>query len=353
MVLFLPFLKALRLGYPGAHIAGLFSSSNGADLLLKSVDQLVNEVIVLNLKGRSRFSRLLAGIKAGLKGWDMTIIRFNGVKAEVLLAGLVGRSRWRVGHCTTEEYRNRWNNFLNIKIEMDPGTHEVDRYLGLARGLKLEVPGRLPFFQLSEITRQHVRSILSQAGLNIHQFVALVPGSSGAQTWKRWPQSHWVELVRLLEKQGIHNVLIGSAEETSLCKQILSDAGGPKSSAVLAGRLNLIESIALCEAAKTVICCDSGLMHLSAAVNTPVVSLFGPTDETRTGPLGNGHIILRAGSCHGRCFSLADPMGHTKCNPEQCMNAIEPSKVCEATLKQLGTPHFQSHEVVRFKLNDL
>jgi lipopolysaccharide heptosyltransferase II len=356
MVLFLPFLQALRQAYPNAYLGALFSFSNGADLLLGSVDGLVDEVIVLNLRGKGRIARILSGLKAGLRGWDMTIIRFNGVNAEVIVAALAGRSKWRVGHSSTEEYVNRWNNLLNVRVEMEPGSHEVDRYLTLATGMNIGVPGRLPLLEPPPALLNRIKRTVESLGSNPQQFIVLVPGTSRAQQWKRWPELNWVELVRLLEKQGIYNVLTGSADEAELCRRIIDRAGSPKHSISLAGKCSLIESIALCDLACVVVCCDSGLMHLSAAVNTPVIALFGPTDETRTGPLGDRHVIMRANCCRGRCFTLADPHGHTKCNPEECMTAIEPGNVYEAILKklELASPKVPSpsQDTIRFKLRD-
>src|SRR5205823_8953974 len=55
----------------------------------------------------------------------------------------------------------------------------------------------------------------------------------------------------------------------------------------------------------------SGPMHLAAAVGTPVIALFGPTDPARTGPYGAGHTVLRSGVPCSPCFS------------RQCSNAVE------------------------------
>ena len=62
----------------------------------------------------------------------------------------------------------------------------------------------------------------------------------------------------------------------------------------LGGRTTLRELACLYRQAALVITTDSGPMHLAAAVGTPVVALFGPTDPARTGPYGPGHRIIRS-----------------------------------------------------------
>ena len=70
----------------------------------------------------------------------------------------------------------------------------------------------------------------------------------------------------------------------------------------LGGRTTLRELACLYRQAALVITTDSGPMHLAAAVGTPVVALFGPTDPARTGPYGPGHRVIRRGLACMPCF---------------------------------------------------
>jgi heptosyltransferase I len=67
-------------------------------------------------------------------------------------------------------------------------------------------------------------------------------------------------------------------------------------------------------------------MHLAAAVGTPVVALFGPTDPKRTGPYGPGHEVVRAGLSCSPCFLK-------KCPTKKCMEDISAEQVLAAVKK--------------------
>jgi ADP-heptose:LPS heptosyltransferase len=98
-----------------------------------------------------------------------------------------------------------------------------------------------------------------------------------------------------------------------------------------AGKTTMKELIALLRRLRLFITNDSGPMHLAAAVGTPVIVLFGPTDPARTGPYGNGHTILRSGIPCSPCFSR-------RCRnivTMECMTAIHPQQVIESATKLL------------------
>jgi heptosyltransferase-1 len=68
---------------------------------------------------------------------------------------------------------------------------------------------------------------------------------------------------------------------------------------------------------------DSGPMHIAAAVKTPTVALFGPTDPTRTGPYGKNHIVIRKELPCSPCFLK-------RCDTNRCMQEISTDEVFEA-----------------------
>jgi ADP-heptose:LPS heptosyltransferase len=80
--------------------------------------------------------------------------------------------------------------------------------------------------------------------------------------------------------------------------------------------------------ARMVITTDSGPMHLAAAVGTPVIALFGPTDPARTGPYGKGHTIIRADLPCSPCFLK-------KCATRKCMEDITTEQVFTAIEEKL------------------
>src|SRR3989304_9028122 len=85
MVMFTPFLRSLRAGFPQAHIAIVFTKRNGSEQIIKG-SHLVNEIIELHSAEKPSHERYLLGIELGLRGWDVGIVRFHGAKPEILAA---------------------------------------------------------------------------------------------------------------------------------------------------------------------------------------------------------------------------------------------------------------------------
>ncbi|MCB0356838.1 MAG: glycosyltransferase family 9 protein [Bdellovibrionales bacterium] len=101
------------------------------------------------------------------------------------------------------------------------------------------------------------------------QYIAISPGS----VWptKRWSEQNFVELINKLPYPV---VLLGSREEAELCARI---AAHDKQSINLGGKTSLLETLEILSHAKLTISNDSGAQHMAAAVECPVVSIFGPT----------------------------------------------------------------------------
>ncbi|MFM8552671.1 MAG: glycosyltransferase family 9 protein, partial [Nitrospiraceae bacterium] len=100
----------------------------------------------------------------------------------------------------------------------------------------------------------------------------------------------------------------------------------------LTGQTQLGHLPALLQAASLLITNDSGPMHVAAAVGTPVVALFGPTNPVRTGPYGAGHRVLASRVPCSPCYSrqCRHPV------PLECLTNVSPAQVLEAVREQLA-----------------
>lgn len=129
------------------------------------------------------------------------------------------------------------------------------------------------------------------ASLGAESFMIINPG--GGWVTKRWPPDNYVRLVRrLAERQGGLKwkiLLTGSRDEEEMNRGILEGAG-TKQAAYFASTLT--QFIALARRARLFVGGDTGPLHLAAAVGTPIVALYGPTDWVRNGPFGPVDITL-------------------------------------------------------------
>ena len=119
----------------------------------------------------------------------------------------------------------------------------------------------------------------------------LAPGAGWGA--KRWPAQRFGELAQRLEALGFEVVVNANRKDDVLAAEVIAASAGTARIAVS----NVTGMIALLRRAAVVIGGDSGPVHLAAALGTPVVALFGPTDPARNGPWGAGkRAVLRDGA---------------------------------------------------------
>ena len=229
-----------------------------------------------------------------------------------LRAGFVGESRY---------------GLLNILHRLDEKRVPLmaERYAQLA-----ERPGEsasLPLAKPRLIVDQANQVItMSRLGLDRRRpAVALCPGAEYGPA-KRWPAKHFAELARRLAARGRAVWLIGSSKDKAVGDTISALSDG--AAANLCGRTDLasaLDLIALCE---LVVSNDSGLMHLGAALDKPLIALYGSSSPRHTPPLsGHARIARVEGLPCSPCYRRECPLGHFRCmndlSPEQVLGEIE------------------------------
>ncbi|MEI6972673.1 MAG: lipopolysaccharide heptosyltransferase II [bacterium] len=175
--------------------------------------------------------------------------------------------------------------------------------------------------------RQRIERLLPRDGKA--PLVGVLPGAAHGPS-KCWPGDYFREVViRLTKDHGCRIALFGSARETVVCASI---ACGVEGCAVdFSGKTSLQELAAMLSMCDVVIANDSGGMHLAAAVNTPVVAVFGLTDPGKTGPIGRGHRILAA----ERVPRSRDLTPDSK-EARDALLSVKPGAVLQAALDLLG-----------------
>ena len=164
----------------------------------------------------------------------------------------------------------------------------IDQMGALALPKSAPLPSEWPLPEL-KVPAQEVESWLAQRGLikAARPIVALSPGAVGAG--KAWPTRHYSELARFLAKDGASIWVLGGPNETSLASQISAAAGTRVRD--LTGT-DLRSAILALAASDVSVTNDSGLMHVSAAIGTPTVAIFGPTSPWHWKPLNPIAAVL-------------------------------------------------------------
>ena len=208
---------------------------------------------------------------------------------------------------------------LTHRVPVPPQpVHAVERYLALAKAV-----------DAGETVRDFTIPLGPEDHAAADQLVADVPRPQvvlhPATRWstKLWEVDRWRAVAASLMADGAGVIVTGGPADATMAAAICEGLRpAPRS---VAGRLSLKPLAALFRAAALVITVDSGPMHIAAAVGTPVVALFGPTDPARTGPMGAGRVLrqpLPCSPCLQRRCQIADT--------RRCMRDLEVADVLGA-----------------------
>lgn len=244
-------------------------------------------------------------------------------KAAVL--GRIARAPRRLGFADERRELNRWLN--NVPVEA-AGAHAVDRYLQMAKALGAE-PYPVDFaFPAPPEADADIEELLGAEGLLGEHLVGLIPFASDAH--KCWPGERFAQVAAWLSARGLRCVVIGGAQDAQAAEAIADAAGDGVVS--LAGRTNLPQLAALIRRCRLVIGNDTGPLHIAAAVGTPVVGLYGPTDPNKVGPYGwIDQVLWHREPCA--------PCGRKPtCTDYLCMKKISAEEVLERAMAVLHAP---------------
>jgi lipopolysaccharide heptosyltransferase I len=215
-------------------------------------------------------------------------IDFQGLIKSAVLARLSGAPR-RVG------FRGQWLReslagiFYTESAEAPGRRHVVEENLALAEQVGARPVARerwrFPLTVSAEAARRVEQRL---ANLGIERFLVINPG--GGWMSKRWAPERYAELIGELEHQASHTALItGSPTEEPAIREILQRANARRA---LYFASTVSEYIALVRRASLFVGGDTGPLHLAAAVGTPVVAIYGPTNPARNGPFAPADIAL-------------------------------------------------------------
>ena len=271
----------------------------------------------LNLGERWRFGRALRG------RFDAAIVLPNSLKSALI--PFAARIPRRTGYV-----REGRQLLLTDPRRLDERRvpRLADRFNLLAEPRGAATPPPAPPPRLSA-QPDRVRATLRRFGLESGAgAVALCVGAEYGPA-KRWPAAHFASLARRLAAEGLAAWLLGSPNDAPIGEEIETLA--PGASVNLVGRTDLGEAVDLVAAAAGVVSNDSGLMHVAAALDRPMVALFGSSSPAATPPLSGRAAILSLGLACSPCFERRCPLGHLK-----CLNDLSPERVWAALKAQLG-----------------
>ncbi len=249
------------------------------------------------------------------------IVDFQGLLKSALVARLARGAR-RIGPSFQREGARLF--YSAITGPQNKQRHAVEENLDIIRYLRLAMmaPAFPTIFPAPLINEPSPR-------------IALVPFSRWPS--KNWPLAYFVEAGRRLQAQRNATLfLLADGSAAASCAKMENELKDQGRVVNLAGKCSLPQLGGWLQAMDLAIANDSGPMHMAAAVGTPVLAIFGPTDSSRTGPYGSAHKVIKSKLDCQPCF-------FRKCalNSDACMHAVTPEMVVAAALEMLARPSFK------------
>ncbi len=317
VILITPLIRAVKQIFPQAEIDVLVVPQDGAVL---DNNPNIHSVIGFDkrenkLKAFWQTMRILRRNK-----YDLAIAPHSSVTTAYLM--LLSGIKERLGF-------DRWHasKYLTMKVPHPDGVHKIERLLELLKPFSdKNFPIQTEIFP-AEKDKQKAKELLAGLKSRKSKIIAIAPGS----VWftKRWPEEHYIELLKMLGEKDYHPVFIGAADEREICDRIINTAGIKALN--VAGKTSILESAALIEQSDLMICNDSGPLHIANAVKTDVFVFFGPTTRKfgyypyrENDKIFEVELSCRPCGSHG---SNECPLKHF-----ECMRKITPQSVMEQVI---------------------
>ena len=271
----------LRRAFPSVRMLAFVSHANrGTVDLLSGPD----EVIVVSA------TRLVPTLRT-LRRHRVDVFIDIGQWARIssLLTGLSG-ARFTIGFKTPGQYRHYT---FDATVEHSNRRHEIDNFRALLAPLGIAALG-VPSLRtdvLSELPMQETR-----------RTIVFHPWAAGYQSHLReWPEERWAAVGSVLLARGYDIAITGGPADQARA-ELLASAIGEAGVRVMAGKASLRETAIMLSGAAGVLSVNTGIMHLAAVVNAPLISLHGPTNPVRWGPLSDNSVVLGPGPEEGGAF---------------------------------------------------
>ncbi|MEO7190314.1 MAG: glycosyltransferase family 9 protein [Vicinamibacterales bacterium] len=283
----LPAVAALRRAHPHATIDWLVDAPHRGLLDLVPV---ISSVIALEEPSARGW---LAALREMRRRHYTVAIDFQGLLKSAALARLSG-ARQVLGFSREGLREPTARVFYTTGVQTPERIHVVRKNVVLAEAAGAAAgPLQFPIRDVPSPALDELRA------RGVGRFALLNCGAAWPN--KRWPAARFGQVAAWLRAaHGLSSVALWGPGEADLARDVVAASGG---AAVAAPTTDLSDLVAVARAADLVLSGDTGPTHIAAAVGTPVVALFGPTDPARNGPWDPADIVLSRYSacrCHYR-----------------------------------------------------
>ena len=302
-----PAVRAIRQRFPSTHISLLakpwvvpvFESSKHIDQLLIYDDNGRHKGIL----GKFRLARDLKKYH-----FDAAILLQNAFEAALIT--FLADIPIRIGYDT--DVRQLFLTHAVSCTNEIKKKHQTGYYLNIIRGIGIKEDNRELYLRLNQKDRFRAEKILLEQHLSLDdKIVGINPGATYGPA-KQWPFDRYARLADKIQTfTKAHIIIFGGPNDRNLGKKISQKMQYRPID--LSGKTSLGEAMALIERCDLFITNDSGLMHVAAALDVPLIAVFGSTNSITTGPLSQNSRIVQVPLECSPCLRPECPQGHLNC----------------------------------------
>lgn len=296
VLLTVPVMRALKATFPDSDIFVLVNKGT-EDVL--SGNPLIKEVIpferkIKDMSFMKRIGKEISFLKMlRAKGFDMTIDLTGGDRAAV--ASFSSGARYRIGMQTGKGFVGKRLLYTH-SAEPDGRKHTVLQNMDVVEKFDISTADLSVDFHVPQNERESIKKALEKGNINPDDIIVHIHPTS-RWLFKCWKDEHMAEIIRWLIQNGIKVILTSSPDKREMEKaeNIISLVSAEYAGGLinLCGRTSIKGIGAVSEASGLFFGVDSAPMHIAAAVNTPVVALFGPSGAFHWGPWDNEGVELK------------------------------------------------------------
>lgn len=334
-ILTVPFLRNLRRAEPDAFIAWVVAPGS-SDVVhgIPYVDELIvwdPETIHADSRGghRSLASKVRFILDLRSRKFDKAYVLKRSFSSAII--ALLSGARERIGFDT------EGRRFLLTKaVPYRHDRHEVLNFLDVLSADGVPVVDDHLEAWLSPEEERFAEEFLAGAGASPDERpIAIHPFA--ANQIRAWPEDRFIEVAnRLQEAHGCRIVLFGGGRDTELGRRMQEGISPAPLMAV--GTTDLRQTMAILSRCRLLVCNDSGIMHLAAALRVPLVAVFGPQSPVKFGPWGSSCQVVYSdfpcSPCKQKFFTECEPSERGK---PKCLEAIPVATLLDAVASVAGT----------------
>lgn len=323
----LPLADMLRANYPDAKLSWAVESPS---LPLIQCQPAINEVIVFD---RRRWWRSILPFLRTIRArrFDLVLDLQRHLKSGLI--SFISGAPLRIGFARQDCKEFNWLFNNSYIAAIDDNLPKIDHYMKFAEFLGIAAQPVTWDFHLQPDEENKIELLLGRV---TRPYAVLFIGT-------RWQSKNWfpeqiIQCARAVhERYKFDVILLGAKQDEGTATEVQQQAGAHVRNFV--GQTSLRDALGIIAQAVVAIGPDTGLMHIAAAVGTPVVSLWGATSPLRTGPYGFDDLIVQGRADCVPCYQKRCSIGRI------CMQSITTEEILRKVDVALSKSHVQSRTI--------